>query len=182
MARSPVARPLQGALMKAHVLGVALLLVGATALVADEKAEHRHKPSGLKFTLPKGWKCAEDGGKLVIQNPDKSITVVGGVIEKKEAKAVFDNVDKFLATLKILSDIKVTDGPKKEKVNGLEQSWYEGTAKVKTDDGKTKNIEWDLTVVSGGKGLLFLIGLGKLDKNEKVYEKFFESIKEDKDE
>lgn len=166
----------------APVLGVAWLLIGVTALMAEEKAEYRHKPSGLKFTLPKGWKCVETAGQIIIQNGDKSVTVVGGVIEKKGAKAVFDNIEKFLAALPNLSDAKVTDGPKKEKVNGLEQSWFEGTGKLKTDDGKTKNIEWDLTVVSGGKGLLFLIGLGKLDKNEKVYEKFFESIKVDEGE
>jgi hypothetical protein len=166
----------------AHLLGAALLLVGATALRAEEKAEFRHKASGLKFTLPKGWKCVENRGQLFIQNADKTITVVGGAIDKKDAKEVFGNVEMFLGALPNLSDTKVTDGPKKEKVNDLEQSWFEGTAKLKTDDGKTKNIEWDLTVVSGGKGLLFLIGLGKLDKNEKVYEKFFESIKADADE
>lgn len=38
-----------------------------------------------------------------------------------------------------------------------------------------------MTVVSGGKAVLFLIGMGALDKNEKVYEKFFESIKKSKD-
>lgn len=166
----------------APVLGVAWLLIGTAALTAEEKAEYRHKPSGLKFTLPKGWKCVENSGQIIIQNGDKSVTVVGGLIDKKDAKAVFANVEKFLGAIPNLSDAKVTDGPKKEKVNGLEQSWFEGTGKVKTDDGKTKNIEWDLTVVSGGKGLLFLIGLGKLDKNEKVYEKFFESIKVDEGE
>jgi hypothetical protein len=63
-------------------------------------------------------------------------------------------------------------------VNGLKQSWYYGTATVKDeDDGTEEEIEWDLTIVSGGKAILFLIGLGKIDDNEKAYEKFFESIK-----
>ena len=34
---------------------------------------------------------------------------------------------KFLDSLEGFDDVEVTDGPKKEKVNGLEQAWYEGT-------------------------------------------------------
>lgn len=33
-----------------------------------------------------------------------------------------------------------------------------------------------MTIVSGGKATLFLVGMGKLDDNEEVYEEFFESI------
>jgi hypothetical protein len=120
--------------------------------------------------------------RFQIENKEKTINVIGGVIKKDDAKAVFDNVEKFVAALKF-ENAKATEGPKKEEVNGLEQKWYAGKATIKDDAGKEVKIEWDLTVVSGGKANLFLIGFGQLDKNEKVYEKFFESIKkaDDKD-
>ena len=34
-----------------------------------------------------------------------------------------------------------------------------------------------MTVVSGGKSILFLVGTGALDDNEDAYEAFFESIR-----
>lgn len=162
---------------------VAVMVVLGVAVTVQAEP-YKHKASGLQFNLPKGWKCAEkQDGQIIIQNADKTVHLVGGVIDKKTAKEIFDNVDKFLATLEGWKEVKVTDGPKKEKVNDLQQAWFEGTATVK-DDGKDLKIEWDLTVVSGGKNPLFLVGMGQLDKNEKVYEKFFESIKkiEDDDE
>jgi len=51
----------------------------------------------------------------------------------------------------------------------------------KSADGKTEEIEWDMTIVSGGRQILFLIGIGKLDENEEAYDEFFESIKKAKD-
>jgi predicted Zn-dependent protease len=160
-----------------HALAALVLLTAASAAPA---ADYTHKPSGLRFTLPKGWTCTEKDGKLVITNPDQSLAVVGGVVPAEAAKAVLDDIQKFVAKLDGLTDVKVTDGPKREKVNGLEQAWYEGTATIKGADGKADKVEWDMTVVTGGKGVLFLVGTGKLDKNEKVYEKFFESIRKTK--
>lgn len=151
-------------------LAVAFL---ATHLTADD---YTHKASGLKFTLPEGWTCKETKGKIEIDNEDKSLAVVGGVIPKESAKAIFADIKKFLDGLDGLDNIEVTGGPEKETVNGLTQSWYEGTARCKDDRGKTQQIEWDLTIVTGGKELLFLVGIGKLDDNEDEYEEFFESI------
>lgn len=91
-------------------------------------------------------------------------------------QAIFDDIETFVDKLDGLDDVEVADGPEKETVNGLEQAWYEGTATCKNDNGKAESIEWDMTIVSGGKDILFLVGMGKLDDNEEVYEEFFESI------
>ena len=159
--------------MKLCHAAVALVLVCTTGLSAKD---FTHKASGLKFTLPEGWTCKEKNGKLEIANADKTVSVVGGVIPKANAKAIFADIQKFLDSLDGLDDVEVTGGPEKEKVNGLEQAWYEGTAKVKDDSGKTQEIEWDLTVITGGKDILFLVGIGKLDDNEEAYDELFESI------
>jgi len=155
----------------------AMLLCGSTTLVAED---YKHKESGLQFKLPKGWTCTEKAGRLDIENKEKTVALIGGVIPKESAKAIFADIEAFLDKLDGLDDVEVTDGPRKETVNGLKQSWYYGTATVKDDDGTDEEIEWDLTIVSGGKAILFLIGLGNIDDNEKAYEKFFESIKKTK--
>jgi hypothetical protein len=149
------------------------VLFAATHLTAED---FTHKASGLKFTLPEGWTCKETKGKIEIDNEDNTLAVVGGVIPKESAKAIFADIKKFLDGLDGLDNIEVTSGPDKETVNGLVQSWYEGTAKCKDDSGKTQDIQWDLTIVTGGKGILFLVGIGKLDDNEDEYEELFESI------
>ena len=130
----------------------------------------------MKFTLPEGWTCQEKDGKLEIDNADKTLAVVGGVIPKESAKAIFADIKKFLDQLDGLNDVEVAAGPEKEKVNGLEQAWYEGTASFKDENGKTQEIEWDLTIITGGKSILFLVGMGQLDDNEDEYEELFESI------
>ena len=152
---------------------IALVLLCTTTLTAND---YTHKGSGLRFTLPEGWTCKEKSGRLEIASADKTLSVVGGVIPKENAKAIFADIQKFLDQLDGLDDVEVTGGPEKEKVNGLEQAWYEGTASFKNENGKTEEIEWDLTVITGGKALLFLVGIGKLDEHEEAYEEFFESI------
>jgi hypothetical protein len=157
---------------------VAALLSAATMLNADE---FQHEESGLQFDLPKGWTCTEEDGKISIISKDKTVSIVGGVIEKAAAKAIFDDIDGFLDKLEGFEDVEVTHGPKKEKVNGLEQSWYEGTANVTIGEDEMEEIQWDMTIVKGGKGILFLVGTGDLDKNQKKYEAFFESIEKIED-
>jgi hypothetical protein len=83
-------------------------------------------------------------------NREKTVSIVGGVIEKAAAKAILGDIDGFLSSLDGFDDVEVADGPKKEKVNGLMQSWYEGTASVKTDNGESVNIEWDMTIIRVG--------------------------------
>lgn len=164
--------------MKHRAMLIALTLLFATA--AAHADTYTHKATGLQFTLPKGWKCTEEKGRILIQNGEKTVHVVGGAIGADDAKAVFADAKKFVSDLPGFSAVKVTEGPKKEKVNDLQQAWYAGSATVKEGD-KEKQIEWDLIIVTGGKTPLFLLGVGQLDKNEKVYEKFFESIQKAKD-
>ena len=153
----------------------AMLFCSSTALVAED---YKHQESGLQFKLPKGWTCTEKAGRIEIENKEKTVAIIGGVIPKESAKEIFADIEAFLDTLDGLDDVEVSEGPRKQIVNGLKQSWYSGTATVTDDDaGTEEEIEWDLTIVSGGKAILFLIGLGKIDDNEKAYGRFFESIK-----
>src|SRR5262245_62104311 len=151
-----------------------MLVCGSTTLVAED---YKHKESGLSFKLPKGWTCKAKAGRIEIENKDETIYITGGVIPKESAKEIFFDIEAFLEKLDGLDDVEVNDGPHKEKVNGLEQAWYSGTATVKDDNGQEEEIEWDMTIVTGGKAILFLIGLGKIEDDEKAYEKFFQSIK-----
>jgi hypothetical protein len=154
-----------------------LIALGLFSIVsALNAADFTHKASGLTFVLPKGWTCTEKGSRINISNKDKSLSCVGDVIPKESAKAIFADIEKFLENFDGLDDVEVTAGPQKEKVNGLEQAWYEGTASYQDENGETVEIEWDMTIVTGGKAILFLIGTGKLDDNEQAYEKSFESI------
>lgn len=158
-----------------HAAAALVLLCGATTLIAEE---FTHEASGLKLTLPKGWTCTEDGEKFTIENGDKTLALVGGVIPKDSAKAIMNDVGEFLESLDGLDDVEVVSGPEKETVNNLTQSWYSGTASFtdKESGSEAEEVEWDLTIVKGGKGILFLMGLGNLDDNEKVYTRLFESI------
>ena len=159
---------------------VTLLLLGSATILYAEN--YKHKESGLQFTLPKGWTCTAEGDRITISNNDKTLAVVGGVIEKAAAKAIFDDIETFLSKLDGFNDAEVTDGPRKEKVNALEQAWYEGTATIKGDNGEEQEIEWDMTIVTGGKSILFLVGTGAIEDNEEAYDAFFDSIKKMKDE
>jgi len=152
----------------------AFLLCSSTTIVAED---YKHKESGLSFKLPKGWTCTEKSNRIEIQNKEETLAIIGGVIPKESAREIFFDIKSFVDQLDGLDDVEITDGPNKETVNGLEQSWYSGTANVKDDNGDEQEIDWDMTIVSGGKQILFLIGLGKIDDNEKAYEKFFQSIK-----
>jgi len=153
------------------ILGV---MASATALQAEE---YVHQASGLKFKLPKGWSCIEEKGRITVANKEKTLFCVGDVIPKEAAKAIFADIEKFIDELEGWDDVDVTDGPEKEEVNGLMQTWYEGTAKFANGKGDAEETEWDMTIITGGKAVLFLIGTGELDENEEAYEAFFESIR-----
>lgn len=157
-----------------HALATFILLTAATAISAKD---YTHQESGLRFSLPKGWTCTEEGGKITIENKDKSLACVGGVIPQEAGKAIFADIKKFVDDLEGLEDAEVTGGPEKETVNGLVQTWYEGSATCLNNAGKETEIEWDMTIITGGKEVVFFVGMGKLDENEEAYEEFFESIR-----
>src|SRR5262245_15891134 len=116
--------------MKTPVAALALALF----VTSVNAAEFVHKASGLKFTLPEGWSCKEKKDCLEIQNEDRSVAVVGGVITEDSVKASCADIKTFLDSLDGFDDIEVTGGTEKETVNGLKQTWYEGTATCKDDD------------------------------------------------
>jgi hypothetical protein len=154
---------------------LAAVLVCAAAAVA-QAADYTHQPSGLKFSLPNGWICSEEGDRLTITNEDKTVAVVGGVIEQEASQAIFGDIKKFLASIDGWNNVVITAGPTTEEADGLELTWYEGNVTIKNENGAAEELEWDMTIVKGGKQILFLVCTGKLDENEEEYEELFESI------
>ena len=161
--------------MKASCVVAVLAVVSIAWSVGAE--EFKHKESGLQFTLPKGWTCTQKDNKILVENKDKTLACAGGVIPKDSAKAIFADIKKFADSIDGFDDVEVTDGPRQETVNGLEQAWYEGTATVTDGQGDEKEIEWDMTIIAGGNAVLILVGTGALDENEEAYEAFFNSIR-----
>jgi len=161
--------------MKSFAALFTVVIVFCTTVIRAE--EFKHQDSGLQFKLPKGWTCTEKDHKIFITNKDKTLNCVGGVIPKESAKAIFADINKFVDSIDGFDDAEVTGGPEKETVNGLEQAWYEGTASYVGKNGEEQEFEWDMTVITGGKKILFLVGTGALDDNEDEYEAFFESIR-----
>jgi len=155
---------------------VAALAVVCSAWTVNAK-EFKHEESGLQFKLPAGWTVTEKDNKIFFENKDKTLALVGGVIPADAAKAIFADIEKFAESIDGFDDVEVTDGPQKETVNELEQSWYEGTATVTDGTGAEKEIEWDMTIITGGKAVLFLVGTGAIEENEEAYDELFESIR-----
>lgn len=158
------------------IVAVAAFLV-ACSVSAMQAGDFLHRESGLQFTLPEGWTVTEKDNKIFIENKDKSLACVGGVIPEDAAAAIFADIQKFADSIDGFEDVEVAGGPEKETVNGLEQAWYEGTASVSDGTGVEQEIEWDMTIITGGRAVLFLVGTGALEDNEDAYEELFESIR-----
>ena len=132
--------------------------------------------------LPEGWTNEQDGDYLVATSKDKNIVM--WILVGKEADA--GEFLKAMATEldKILTDAKLDNkDPKTEKNNDLAFTFVEGTAKLKADKfvpaGKKADdqVQWDLTLVTGGKKLMAIVTVGKLDANEALLTKMWNSIK-----
>jgi predicted Zn-dependent protease len=134
-------------------------LIGAVAaalLLAAPVAQAEvftHTTAGLQFELPDGWKTKQTGDTLEAEGPGGLPTVQFDVIADSE---VADYVDGWAEGAgETFQDLEVTTDAKVETINGLKQIFSEGTAKVEGTD-----IEWDLTIVQGGKKTLAIMAFG----------------------
>jgi hypothetical protein len=156
-----------------------LAMVISTGLRAESL---EHPDSGLKIDVPKGWAHDTAEDLLVITNPDDDVVMLVLAASDDTAKAFVDHIDKELDHL--MKNPKVTKGPTEEKGNGLTQSYIEGTGVLlDTDKWLPKgekggeNVEWHLTLVTGGKIPLVVIAFGKLADNKKAIDTIYRSIK-----
>jgi hypothetical protein len=147
-------------------------LIAATALVAvapSSSAEVvKHAPSGLQFALPEGWTTRTEGGHLVAEPPDRKVALRFTVIEETAARnyvATWSQGRRDLTNLQVDVDAEVSD------VNGLQHVVSAGSA---TMDGKP--VEWDVTIVNGGRKALAIVALGQ-DLDTAVVQAMYSTIR-----
>ena len=142
-----------------------------------------HEEAGLEFTIPDDWGKEQEGDFLLVKT--KAEDVVMCFMVGKEAEAA-----EFLKALgteldKIMSDVKLdSKEAKQEEGNGLHFTYVEGTGKIKNNEKfipkgtkAEEEVQWDMTLVTGGKKLLAIVSFGKLDDNSAALTKVWNSIK-----
>jgi hypothetical protein len=166
-------------LLRSAVLCLAFVF-GSVALHAETLT---HEEAGLEFTVPDDWGKEQEGDFLLIKTKGEDVVMCFMVGKEAEAaeflKALGTELDK------IMSDVKLdSKEPKHEEANGLHFSYVEGTGKIKNNEkfipkGKKAEeaVQWDMTMVTGGKKLLAIVSFGKLDDNEAALKKVWDSIK-----
>ena len=145
---------------------VASLLLGAPAAQADV---FTHAAAGLQFELPDGWKTKQNGDTLEAEGPGGLPTMQFDVIADSD---INDYVDGWAEGAgETFQDVEITTDAEVETVNGLRQIYSEGTATV---DGT--EIQWDLTIVQGGKKTLAIMAFGENLQGGAI-KKIYSSIK-----
>jgi predicted Zn-dependent protease len=136
---------------------------GATAEVI------KHPTAGLQIELPAGWKTRTNGGQLVAEPPDGKSYLSFAVIEES---AVDGYLAKWAEGMKGgLTDLQVDVKAETSEVNGLQQVYSVGSAKL-----EGKPIQWDLTIVKGGRKVLAVMALGE-DLDGAAVQKMYASIR-----
>jgi predicted Zn-dependent protease len=151
------------------------LLFVAAALLAVGPAQAEvftHAGAGLQFDLPDGWKTTPKGDSLEASAPDGLPVVQFDLIAEADIEHYVDGWAEGAG--ESLGDLEVTTDAKVEEVNGLHQIYSEGTA---TLDGHP--VQWDLTIVKGGKKVLAVMALGE-NLDGKTIEKIYASIRKAK--
>ena len=143
-----------------------LALMGLTCLAQER---FTHSESGLSFALPGGWTYYQEGDHFAASSADETISLLIFVAATQEAaeglSAIGDELDK------IMTDSQLTTEVTEENVNGLTQVYAEGDGLV---DGE--RIDWDFTMVVGGRKSMILIALGDLENNHGTLTGIYSSI------
>jgi predicted Zn-dependent protease len=145
-------------------LATALLLTGPAAAET-----FTHATAGLQFELPDGWTTKQDGDTLEAEGPGGLPSMQFDVIADAEVEHYVDGWAQGAG--ETFQEMEVTTDAKPEKINGLQQTYSEGTAKV---DGQP--IQWDLTIVQGGKKTLAIMAFGD-DLDAELMKSIYRSIR-----
>src|SRR4051812_33052406 len=116
-----------------------------------------HKPSGLKFELPKGWKIKTDGDDIELLDPEDGFGIELAVAGKDDLDAILKEIDKQIE--KEIKDFKVKGEPQKSEAGGLTHIFLAGSGK---HDGKETHVMVD--IVTGGKKTVVLTAWGHIEK------------------
>jgi predicted Zn-dependent protease len=148
--------------MRTMILAVALAVLAAVPGVQAEPLTH--PPSGLQFEIPEGWKTRVNAGSLVAEPADGTTYLSFAVIEEAQVEKY---VQQWAEGMGKLTDLQVDVDAEVSEVNDLQQVYSVGSAIL-----EGKPIQWDLTIVKGGKKVLAVMALGEnldADVVQKVY-------------
>src|SRR6266545_5762781 len=109
-------------------IGIAL---SAGLLFADAASAEvlTHKGAKVQINVPKGWSQKQDGDVLVINAPNKGMSVVFVVLDQRNAEKAFAEMDR--AVEKAVGEVEWEhDGNAvDEEINGMPTSEWNGSAK-----------------------------------------------------
>ena len=148
----------------AGVVAVCLICVGTAGAEVIT-----HSGSGLQFELPDNWTYEQDGDLLTASSRSEDVVLFFFVSQRSDAEefidALADELDAFL------HDAEVTQDATQEEVNGLSQIYVEGTG---TRDGEP--VDWDLTLVIGGRRALAIVAVGDIASNQDTVHAIYGSV------
>ena len=129
--------------------------------------------AGITMNVPKGFKFSKDGDDTVVKTEDEGVDVRFTVPKDGDYNKIVADAAKEIDDY--LSDVKITEQPAKDNVNGMEATTLSGTAK---NDGE--DVLWSLTVINAPKRpVLANIYAEKssLDKHSAAVKAFLDSVK-----
>ena len=161
--------------MKKHLFSklpllLAILFLGTFAAKAQETLT---SPSGLKVTIPAGWKHQVDkDDNLIVSSADQLAYFVFSDIPSSDLSAALDEAEKEIK--KVVTGLKEGE-PQTDKLNGMDAMFVDGKGKV---EGQPMDL--GLLLVKNGNHVLFVFGIvaevaGK--KHDAAINKMIGSIK-----
>jgi hypothetical protein len=131
-----------------------------------------NKDAGVQFTVPKGWKCEEEGGNLTVSSPDDGVAISFVVASDstidKAIDTAFDELGKIVKKPKIEREAAEVD------LNNLKAIITTGTGEL-----EGQPVGWGLHILLGKKPLV-VIAIGATDSLKKhgaATSALFESFK-----
>jgi len=128
---------------------LAILCLGSFAVKAQETLT---SPSGLKVTIPAGWKhqVGQDG-ELSVFSADELAHFVLADIPSNNLSAALDEAEKEIK--KIVTDLKEGE-PQTNKLNGLDALFVDAKGKVEGE-----SMDLGILLVKNGNHVLFIFGI-----------------------
>lgn len=130
--------------------------------------------AGIMMTVPKGFKFSKDGDDTVVKTEDEGVDIRFTVPKDGDYEKTVNDAVKELGDY--LKDIKITEQPTKDNVNGMDATSMSGTAK--DEDGE--DVLWNLTIIDAPKKPVLAniyAEKGSLEKHSAQVGTFLESVK-----
>lgn len=128
-----------------------------------------HIQSGLKFDIPDDWEYSYDEDHFEAVSPDESVVLLFYVGKTDEVADLLDNISLELSGL--IENPEINDNIFEAEVNGLSQVFIEGTGEYRGEI-----VDWDLTMVYGGKNSMSIIALGNIEDWESEITDIYASV------